>query len=725
MAFQLSPGVNVVEKDFSAIVPAVSTSTGAFAGYFQWGPVSYPTTVSSENDLVSRFGKPNDTTFASFFSAANFLSYSNDLQVVRIAGAAARNAVSNSTGSVLAITVGGAGTGYTDVPTAVTFTGGNGSGASATANVKVVGAITIASGGTGYAVGDTLTVNIGTGTEAIFTVSTVSTGAITAVTITNAGNYSDILAASLTGVATTKLTGSGSGATLTFTLGIASVNVTAGGTGYTSAPTIGFTGGGGSGASATATISSTGVLIKNVDDYTTNYAAGQGTFGEFAAKYPGVLGNSLKVVMFDSATYASATAYTSNFSAVAPATSSYVSGAGGSNDELHVLVIDEDGIISGTAGTILEKYEYLSKAGDAKKSDGSTNYYKNVINNTSKYIWWGDHNSAGTNWGSNASGVAFASLSSVIEQSLAGGIDANTSIDADQISAYTLFANADMYDVSLVFLGKASATVANGVINALTGGVGQRNDVVIFASPQNTTSGDIITSASATAITDILAYRTAITVDTSYAVLDTGYKYQYDRYNDTYRWVPLNADIAGLCARTDYAADPWYSPGGMSRGQIKNAIKLAVNPNKADRDNLYKNNVNPVVSFPGEGTVLYGDKTLQKKASAFDRINVRRLFIVLEKAIAIAAKNQLFEFNDSFTRAQFKNIVEPFLRDVQGRRGVVDFRVVCDDTNNTAEVIDRNEFVADIYIKPNRSINYITLNFIAARSGVNFEEIGA
>jgi hypothetical protein len=206
--------------------------------------------------------------------------------------------------------------------------------------------------------------------------------------------------------------------------------------------------------------------------------------------------------------------------------------------------------------------------------------------------------------------------------------------------------------------------------------------------------------------------------------MDSGFKYQYDRYNDKYRWVPLNGDVAGLCARTDYQQDPWFSPGGLNRGQIKNVVKLATNPNQTDRDNLYKSGVNPVVTFPGQGTVLFGDKTLLAKPSAFDRINVRRLFIVLEKAIATAAKFQLFEFNDSFTQAQFINLVTPFLRDVQGRRGITDFVVKCDATNNTGEVIDSNQFVADIFVKPNRSVNYITLNFIAARSSVSFSEIG-
>jgi phage tail sheath protein FI len=249
-----------------------------------------------------------------------------------------------------------------------------------------------------------------------------------------------------------------------------------------------------------------------------------------------------------------------------------------------------------------------------------------------------------------------------------------------------------------------------------------RKDCVVFISPQDTTSGDVIIGVDSTASTAITTYRDALP-STSYAVMDSGYKYQYDRYNDKYRYIPLNGDVAGLCARTDFTNDPWFSPGGLNRGQIKNVVKLAFNPNKALRDILYKKGVNPVVTFPGEGTVLFGDKTLLSSPSAFDRINVRRLFIVMEKAIATAAKFQLFEFNDSFTRAQFRALVEPFLRDVQGRRGVTDFVVKCDESNNTGEVIDRNEFVADIFVKPNRSINFITLNFVAARSSINFTEL--
>jgi phage tail sheath protein FI len=279
----------------------------------------------------------------------------------------------------------------------------------------------------------------------------------------------------------------------------------------------------------------------------------------------------------------------------------------------------------------------------------------------------------------------------------------------------------DKYDISLVVLGKASAATATYVINNVCE---TRLDCVAFISPQDVSSGDVIIGSDSTASTAITTYRDALP-STSYAVMDSGYKYQYDRYNDKYRYIPLNGDVAGLCARTDYTNDPWFSPGGLNRGQIKNVVKLAFNPNKTLRDTLYKKGVNPVVTFPGEGTVLFGDKTLLAKPSAFDRINVRRLFIVMEKAIATAAKFQLFEFNDGFTRAQFKNLVEPFLRDVQGRRGITDFVVKCDESNNTGEVIDRNEFVADIFVKPNRSINFITLNFVAARSAINFSEIGA
>jgi hypothetical protein len=300
-----------------------------------------------------------------------------------------------------------------------------------------------------------------------------------------------------------------------------------------------------------------------------------------------------------------------------------------------------------------------------------------------------DHPVAGTNWGTPAAGVTFANLASDIDAVLVGGVDDLSPSDGNIQNAFKMFDNSEMYDISLIMTGAVNPTVAKYVVNSV---VDSRKDCLAFLSPSTVTAGVITGVDSATVLASTVDYRvTALNVNSSYAVLDSGWKYQYDRYNDKYRWVPLNGDVAGLCARTDYTNDAWWSPGGFNRGQIKNVVKLSFNPNQAQRDQLYKIGINPVVSFPGQGSVLYGDKTLLSKPSAFDRINVRRLFIVLEKAIATAAKYTLFEFNDSFTRAQFKSMVEPFLRDVQGRRGIIDFRVVCDETNNTGEVIDRNE----------------------------------
>ena len=643
MPFQLSPGVAVVEKDFSSIVPAVSTSVGAFAGVFTWGPVLDPVTISSENNLVSRFGKPVDANAQSFFTAANFLSYSNNLLTVRVDTTDARNAVATLSGSVTGYNITEPGNSYISAPS-VTFSA-----------PQIPGGVTAT--GTAVLTGDT----------------------VTAITITNPGS------------------------------------------GYTAPPsvTIGDAPSGGTNATASATITLGGIKIKNTDDYTTNYQNGAGVVGLWAAKYPGALGNSLKVSMADSATYAAWT-YKDEFDA-APGTSAMAAAAGGSADELHVIIIDEDGLWTGTAGAVLEKYAFVSKANDNKKSDGSNNYYKDVINSQSRYVWWMDHATvSGAAWGTDSS-TDFGTLTLASTISLQGGVDDLTATDAQLENGFAIFANDELYDVSLIPLGKASSTVADYVISNVAE---VRKDCVVFVSPEDTATGDILIGNTSEIIDEVVAYRNELP-STSYAVLDSGYKYQYDRYNDKYRYVPLNGDIAGLAARTDFTNDPWWSPAGYNRGQVKNVVKLAINPGRTERDTLYKNGVNPVVNFPGQGVVLFGDKTLLAKPSAFDRINVRRLFIVLEKAIATAAKYQLFEFNDDFTRAQFKNLVEPFLRDVQGRRGIIDFRVKCDDTNNTGEVIDRNEFVADIFIKPARSINFITLTFVAARTAVNFSEIGA
>ena len=723
MPFQLSPGVAVVEKDFSAIVPAVSTSRGAFAGAFQWGPVMSPTQVTSENELVSIFGKPVDGNFKSFFTAANFLSYTNALLVARADATGARNAVSTLSGTVTSVTRTAPGSGYTSVPTATFSAPDISGGITATGTVTLSGgtvtAVTVSAGGTSYTTPNITfsAPQVAGGTTATGTV-TVSSGVITAIVITSAGSgYTSAPTATIGNV------GSGTGATIgAVTISASTVTgltITNAGTGYTSAPTVTLSGGSGTGATFTAAVTTGGVKINNSTDYINAFANGAGTVGEFAAKYPGALGNSLKVELCDSVGFATWT-YKDNFN-TAPSTSTYATSVGGTNDEVHVIVIDEDGLWTGTPGTVLEKFAYLSKASDAKSSNGSTSYYKNVVNSDSKYIYWMDHPTVGTNWGTAASAKTFVNLSAPISRSLSGGVDDLAASDANVMNAWALFADDATYDISLVPVGAATATVANYVISNICE---TRLDCVAFVSPQNTSTGEIITGTGSTATTAIKAYRDLLP-SSSYAVMDSGYKYQYDRYNDVYRFVPLNGDVAGLCARTDNTNDPWFSPGGLNRGQIKNVVKLAINPTKADRDVLYAAGVNPVVTFPGEGTVLFGDKTLLAKPSAFDRINVRRLFIVMEKAIATAAKFQLFEFNDSFTQAQFRNLVEPFLRNVQGRRGITDFKVVCDGTNNTGEVIDSNNFVADIYVKPNRSINYITLNFIAARSSISFTELGA
>jgi hypothetical protein len=558
MAFQLSPGVLVTERDLTAVVPSVATTAGGFAGAFQWGPVDQVVTIDSETQLVERFGKPNDATYKSFFTAANFLAYGNNLQVIRVVNqGVAKNAIAN--------------------------------------------------------------------------------------------------------------------------------------------------------ASATA------VLIRNEDHYESTYSDGSGTVGEWAAKYTGNLGNSLKVSMADNATF-SAWEYKAQFDGD-PSTSPYVSDQGGSLDEMHIIVIDEDGLWTGSRNTVLEKFSFVSKAKDAKRPDGTSSYYKDVVNNESKYIWWMDHTAQGTNWGYTSQGTTFVGLSANVTSSLSLGVSGDSPSVGNITSAFQTFANDELYDVSIIPVGDVSASTATTIINNVAE---VRKDCVVFLSPEQ---DDVVNNAGDEA-TDVIAYRDALP-STSYAVMDSGWKYQYDRYNDVYRWVPLNGDTAGTAVRTDFVADPWFSPAGFNRGQIKNVVKLAFSPSKANRDLLYKKGVNPVVTFPGNGTVLYGDKTLLAKPSAFDRINVRRLFIVLEKAIATAAKYQLFEFNDAFTRAQFRNLVEPFLREVQGRRGITEYKVVCDESNNTGEVIDRNEFVADIYVKPARSINFIQLNFIATRSGISFEEVGA
>ncbi len=465
------------------------------------------------------------------------------------------------------------------------------------------------------------------------------------------------------------------------------------------------------------------ILVRNEVDYANNWfdgvSAAANSTGPFIARYPGAVGNSLRYSICDAnTTVFDAWTFKTQFPTV-PSTSTYVNARGGANDEIHMIVIDKDGKFTGTPGSILEKYEYLSRAYDAKKDDGSSNYWKDVINNGSRYLRWiseprsAQLSGATANQYSNVSTINFAVSSSNLTIGLSGGSD-NVPADANVQTAYTYFSNADEVDIGLIISGQYGSTI----VNQLTALAEERKDCMVFCSPKRTDVVDKYGSE----VNNILTTRAGFT-SSSYTVMDSGWKYQYDKYNDTYRYVPLNADIAGLCAKTDKDKDPWFSPGGLNRGFIKNIVKLAFNPSKTQRDLLYVDQVNPVVTFSGIGTVLYGDKTLLTRPSAFDRINVRRLFIVLEKSISASAKYSLFEFNDSFTRAQFVNLVEPYLRDIQGRRGITDFRVVCDETNNTQEIIDRNEFVGDIYVKPARSVNFIQLNFVATRTGINFDEV--
>ena len=496
---------------------------------------------------------------------------------------------------------------------------------------------------------------------------------------------------------------------------IADVVVTNPGTGYSVAPNVTISNSStGQTAIANTSVGTQGVLITNSENYDDLFNSGGLLYGEFAAKFPGQLGNAIKISIADANTF-TGWEYAAQFDS-APGTSSYAIDRGGINDEMHIIVIDSSSEWTGIPNTILEKYSFVSKGSDSKSTDGSSNYYKDVLNNQSRYVWWMNHIAGTTNWGTTVANKTFNSLSVAYSKVLSAGVSGDNVTPGNVSTGYSIFSNDELYDISLIPMGPTTDISA---VNNVIGIADSRRDVMVFISPplasvQNTLSPS----------TNIKNYRDTIS-SSSFAVMDSGWKYQYDRYNDKYRFVPLNGDIAGLTARTDFIADPWFSPAGYNRGIIKNVVKLAYSPSKTDRDELYRRGINPVVTFPGQGTILFGDKTLQARPSAFDRINVRRLFIVLEKAIATASKFQLFEFNDPFTRAQFRNLVEPFLRDVQGRRGITDFRVICDETNNTEVIVDRNEFVADIFIKPARSINFIRLNFVATRSSVSFEEVGA
>ena len=663
MAFQVSPGVLVTEKDLTNIIPAVSTSSAGIVITAEKGPVDEITTISSEKELVDNFGKPNSNNFEEWFTAANFLGYGNNLKVVRpITGMV--NAVSTGTAVLIKNT-----NDYLD-----TYYSESGAG-----QVTNIGTWAARDAGT---LGNSLKVSVCPNSTAFGphsqsgTLTNDSAAAIgdTTITMDDGGLFQvgDILE-------------------------------------FGDASNVPSTDGAPSGFFYKITAISTNTL----------------TIARFNPATGKTETGGLRHAVVDNAKVLRHWEFYFNFDGP-PTTTDDTLAAGGSLDEMHIAVIDEDGSITGTAGEILETFEGVSQAFNAKDASGNSNYYADVIYRNSLYIYWIDHISTlsdgltkvGTTF-DNTVGDAYV----VSNTSLTGGTDDFVATNAEIATAYEKFNDTENVDLSLLICGPSQTgadatgdTKATAVMDIATA----RKDCVAFISPAR---ADVVGVANAiTQTQNVVGFADGLP-STSYAVIDSGYKYMYDRYNDVYRFVPLNGDIAGLCARTDNIADPWFSPGGFNRGQIRGAVKLAFNPNQAQRDELYKARINPVTSFPGQGTVLFGDKTAQSKPSAFDRINVRRLFIVLEKAISTAAKFQLFEFNDEFTRAQFRNLTEPFLRDVQGRRGITDFSVVCDDSNNTGDVIDRNEFRADIFIKPARSINFIQLNFIATRTGVAFSEV--
>ena len=667
MAFLVSPGVQVNEVDLTNVVPAVATSIGAIAGAFEKGPVSSIVNISSEEELVEIFGKPKTTgnQFETFFSAANFLKYTDSLKVVR-AESAIVNAGANSGILIRDLD-------HYDASFS-TGQGSHGEWAARTAGTWANG-IKVEICAEASAFEQDLSTNnlVNTSTSAVGDTSIVVDDADASGYAFNVGDlisfYSDTAN----------------------TVSVDDFNE----------------------YEVTAINTSTNALTIRLKDDPS--------------------GAGLQTAIPDDSKIKRRWKYADQFSG-APGTSQYnTNNSRGSNDELHVIVADGTGDITGfdtdTAGNrtkgVIEAFGFMSKNSGAKGPQGDSVYYADVIRAKSQFIYWTDHISAGSNWGSDTT-TTYTEVIPITIDTLTGGTDDYSTTAGEIEVAYDKFKDTESEDINLVIGGSSSIVADTSTghdthVTMITNLVEGRKDCVGFVSPYRSATVGVTTSAKQASNVRVAA---DLCPSSSYMVFDSGYMYMYDKYNDVYRFVPLNSSTAGLCANTDQVADAWFSPAGFNRGSVRGAIKLSFNPDKADRDILYQARVNPVVNFPGQGVTLFGDKTAQTKPSAFDRINVRRLFLVLEKAIATAAKFQLFEFNDEFTRAQFRNLIEPFLRDVQGRRGITDFLVKCDNTNNPGSVIDRNEFVADIFVKPARSINFITLNFVATRTGVAFSEVG-
>jgi len=674
MAFLVSPGIQVREFDLTTVVPAVATTEGAIAGAFSWGPIEERVLISSERELVQKFGEPTESNFETFFTAASFLAYGNQLYVSRAIDNTATNATANV--GVVANTMIRNDDHYesltfsdTDLLYIAKYPGTRGNSLS----------ISVCDSADAYS-------NNHTNSDADTSVSLkFTTGANTAnLDITN----------NVDGFSTAN----------------SEMNTIRGKLNVGDLLEIGNT-----------TIGTQFIRIEGISD-----ASRIGTSNTYTTSIR--LSERLALIHdgsnFTMDTVKRRWGYFNLFDS-APGTSNYVAdrnNAGNeAGDELHIAVIDEDGAITGQKRSVIERFSNVSRATDAKNPEGSTNYYKTVINNQSDWVWWANDRSGA------ASAAADSIVASTNEDPLylsfvqgSGEGDESTISLGSLQSAADFFQDPEKVDISIIMQGKARGGT-NGTLfaNYLIDNIAEKRlDCVVTISPER---ADVVNNR-IDPLNDVDTFRNTLR-SSSYGIMDSGYKYMYDKYNDVFRHVPLNGDIAGLMVRTDNQREPWYSPAGFNRGEIKNIVRLSYNPDQADRDVLYRSDINPVVKFKNQGNILFGDKTLLGRPSAFSRINVRRLFIVLEKAISTAAKFTLFELNDEFTRAQFVSMVEPFLRTVQGRRGITDFRVVCDETNNTPEIIDRNEFVGDIYIKPARSINFIRLNLVAVRTGVAFEEV--
>ena len=729
MPFQVSPGVNTSEIDLTTIVPGISSIDAGLAGPFRWGPVNELTLIDSEKLLESTFQAPDANTYSTFFTAANFLQYSNRLHVVRSTSTAQKNASASGTvvltanssiyyntysesdgtpvtaqGDWQAKYAGELGNSLKVslcMPTRANLAAANTTINAQNTDVTLTGTVTVATSNAITGSSTTFGVDLRVGDAVIINSLTYVIGAVssaTAATVTAAPAAT--IDASNTVIRMKRSAFEEPARNM-----LGTVNVTANSTTITG------------GANTTFSYQfNTGDIVKiNGEERRVN----------------AVTNSTIMVTDSPFTNAATAQTYSRTWEyrgsadwAGDPVTTAHSARRGANYDEIHVAVVDEEGTWTGTKGQVLETYNGLSVAKGARFEDGTSAYYVDAINRRSKYLWWMDHNSAGDAyttggaaviaWGTAANSNIYQANGHVRTVSLSGGVDGSDSTDGNKFTAYGKFKNTEETEIGLLLGGESSATVALELISICE----QRKDCVAFLSPDKT---DVV-NQEASEVDNVIDFRNQLG-SSSYAVLDSGWMYQYDKYNDTYRYVPLNGSIGGVTAATEANRDAWYSPAGFTRGNIRNVRKLPFNPRQSERDDLYKNGINPVVTFAGEGTILFGDKTLLAKPSAFDRINVRRLFIILEKAISRFARTQLFEFNDAFTRTQFTSTVTPFLRSVKARNGITDFRVICDGSNNTTDVVDRNEFVGDIYVKPNRSINFIQLNFVAVRSGVEFSEI--